>query len=497
MHDWSEIRRRVLVEGMSKRAACRQFDLHWSTLSKILDVPSPPGYRATPRLKPKLAAYLPVIDRILEDDRSAPPKQRHTAVRIYYRLRDEFGYRGGSSTVRAAVRAWKQRHAEVFMPLEHLPGDAQADFGHALVRVDGQIVKAAIFVMSLPYCDAVFCCAFPRECAEAFQEGHVKAFEFFGGVPRRISYDNTRIAVAKLTGRRGDVLSEVFLKLKSHYLFNSHFCLVRRPNEKGHVENLVGFARRNFLVPVPEVDAFATLNDHLFARCQNDLSRELRGKGRTKEVMLQEERGALLALPESSFSACRVVSTRVSSLSLVRFDTNDYSVPVRFGHRRATVRSGVDTVRIECEGVFAAEHRRCWGRHRTNFDPIHYLALLERKPGALDDARPLADWSLPACFGALRSRLEADDPAAGTVHYIRVLRLLELASLDELTAAVEAALARSTVSADLVRLALESHRHKHAVPLSLESRPHLQAIQVPLPDLTTYQGLLNCQEVAS
>jgi transposase len=496
MRDWTEIRRRVLVEGLSKRAACVEFDLHWSTLAKVLDAPSPPGYRAEQRAKPKLGAFLPVIERILEEDRSAPPKQRHTAMRIYCRLRQEFGYRGGPSVVRDAVRIWKQRHAQVFVPLEHRPGEAQADFGHAMISVGGQLVQAAIFVMSLPFCDAVFCRAFPRECAEAFQEGHVKAFEFFGGVPRRISYDNTRIAVARLAGRRGDTLTELFLRLKSHYLFDSHFCLVRRPNEKGHVENLVGFARRNFLVPVPVVDAFATLNDHLLARCRDDLHRELRGKGRSKGELLQEECGAFLALPESPFPACRVASTRASSLSLVRFDTNDYSVPVKFGHHRVTVRASVDTVRIECEGALAAEHLRCWDRHRTIFNPIHYLALLERKPGALDFARPLAEWILPDCFANLRSRLETDDPKGGTVQYIRVLRLLESASLDDLTAAVEAALARSTVSADLVRIALESHRQRRAEPLRLESRPHLQAICVPLPDLTTYRELLPCREVA-
>jgi hypothetical protein len=128
-HDWTEIRRRVFVEAMSKRAACRKFDLHWSTLVKILDAPSPPGNLTSRRIRPKLGAFLPVIDRILEADRLAPPKQRHIATRIYCRLRDEFGYRGGSSVVRDAVRTWKLQHAQVFMPLEHRPGDAQADFG--------------------------------------------------------------------------------------------------------------------------------------------------------------------------------------------------------------------------------------------------------------------------------------------------------------------------------------------------------------------------------
>ena len=267
MHDWAEIRRRVLVEGLSKRAACRQFRLHWSTLDKILALDEPPGYReARPRVKPKLGPFLDTITRILEADRSAPPKQRHTAVRIYHRLRCEFGYRGGPSVVGDAVRAWRQRHAQVFVPIEHGPEEAQADFGHAELIIAGRPVKAALFVMTLPVSDALFCCLFPRECTETFLEGHARAFTFFGGVPRRISYDNARTAVAKITDRRGDVLTEPFERLKSYYLFDSHFCLVRRPNEKGHVENLVGYARRNFLVPVPAADDFASLNEILDAK---------------------------------------------------------------------------------------------------------------------------------------------------------------------------------------------------------------------------------------
>jgi transposase len=496
MHDWADIRRRVLLKQISKRAACREYDVHWSTLSRILDAPTPPGYQqAAPRAKPRLGPFLPIIHRILDEDRAAPPKQRHTATRIFHRLRDEFGYTGGRSVVGDAVRAWKGRQAEVFVPLEHRPGEAQADFGFALANIDGHLAKVAVFVMTLPFSDALFCCAFPRECAEAFQEGHARAFRFFGGVPRRISYDNTRIAVAKVTGRRGDVLTRHFLNLKSYYLFDSHFCLVRRANEKGHVENLVGFSRRNFLVPVPTFADFEALNDHLLHRCLDDLMRSLRGKDATKAGLLEQERPALLTLPETPFAACRVASTRVSSLSLVRFDTNDYSVPVAWGHRRVTVRAGVEEVRIESGGRTVAVHHRCWDRHRTIFDPLHYLALLERKPGALDYARPLSGWSLPECFTTLRERLEADDPAGGTVQYIRVLRLLESVALDELAAAVEESLPRRGMTADLVRLLVESRRECPAVPLSLEGRPQLQTIRVGRPDLAAYRELLPTEEV--
>ena len=175
------------------------------------------------------------------------------------------------------MRAWKQGQAEVFVPLVHRPGEAQVDFGEAQVKLGGEQVKVAMFVMTLPYSDAIYCQVFPRECTEAFQEGHKRAFEFFGGVPRRISYDNSKIAVAKITGGRGREVTREFLRLASHFLFEHHFCLVRRPNEKGHVENLLGFARRNYLVPLPQIERLSGLNVELEARCRQDLARQFVG----------------------------------------------------------------------------------------------------------------------------------------------------------------------------------------------------------------------------
>ena len=150
-------------------------------------------------------------------------------------------------------------HAQAYVPLSHPPGEAQVDFGEASFYLDGVLTKAALFVMSLPYSDAVFIRAYPRECTESFQDGHVQAFAFFGGVPTRISYDNSRIAVKKFVGPRKRELTDGFLRLQSHYLFKEHFCLVRKANEKGHVENLVGYTRRNFMVPLPSVRTFDEL----------------------------------------------------------------------------------------------------------------------------------------------------------------------------------------------------------------------------------------------
>src|SRR4051812_40518208 len=252
MENWAEIRRRVLVDGLSKRAACREYGIHWKTLRKILTHTEPPGYRRTGPKRPSiLDPLLPVVHQILKDDRKAPRKQRHTAVRIYRRLRDEHGYRGGVTVVKDAVRAWRRSHTEVFVPLAHPPGEAQVDFGQAEVVLDGQPATVAVFVLTLPYSDAIYCQAFPRECTEAFLEGHARAFAFLGGVPRRISYHTPKAAVAGTPAPRAPRVAGESLRQKPPPLLEPPFCRGRGPKERGHVEVLVGSPRRNFLVPVP------------------------------------------------------------------------------------------------------------------------------------------------------------------------------------------------------------------------------------------------------
>ncbi|HUE13036.1 MAG TPA: IS21 family transposase [Planctomycetaceae bacterium] len=491
MEMWSEIRRRVLTGELTKRAACREYDLHWETLEKILAHVEPPGYRRTkPRHKPKIEPFLPIIEEILESDRKAPKKQRHTAQRIWERLRDEHGFTGKPTIVKDAVRAWRNGHQEVFLPLSHRPGEAQVDFGFAQVKLNGQATKVALFVMTLPYSDALVIQVFPRECTEAFLEGHKRAFAFFGGVPRRISYDNSKIAVAKITGSRQREVTKEFLRLKSHFLFQDHFCLVRRPNEKGHVERLLDFARTNYLVPVPEVASLVELNAALLQRCQADLDRQLYGKSAPKAVLLEEERPALLPIPPQEFEARRVKPASVSSLSLVRFDTNNYSVPVKYAHRKVLVVATVDEIRLVHEDRLIARHPRHWGREKYLFEPVHYLALLERKPGGFDFARPLENWNLPSCFETLRRRLEREPNGLGMREFIRVLRLLEHSNLPQLTDAVEYALDLDITDADSIRVILE-HRREQPVPLfSLDGRPHLKGVTVEPTDVSAYQSLL-------
>ena len=492
MEQWAEIRQRVLTGEISKREACRRYAIHWLTLTKILSHEEPPGYRRSkPPRRSMIDPVLPVIRQILADDAKAPKKQRHTAHRIWQRLRDEHAFTGGYTTVKDAVRGLQVGRDEVFLPLAHPSGEAQVDFGFAEVLVRGVATRVALFVMSLPYSDAVYCQAYPRECSETFLEGHARAFAFFGGVPKRIAYDNAKTTVAKILGSRSRAVTREFHRLQSHYLFASHFCLVRRPNEKGHVERLVEYARSNFLVPVPAVDSLAELNATLAERCRRDQDRPVRGKPGTVAALLAEDRTAFLPPPARPFEARRVTPATADGQSLVRFDTNSYSVPTRYARRRLTVVATVDEVRVIHEDRLIARHPRCWGREQSLFDPIHYLALLERKPGGLDFAKPLEHWGLPDCFGVLRRRLEAADPTGhGTRAFVRVLRLLETVPLSRLTDAVEYALGIDVIDPDSIRVILD-HRADRPVDLfTLDGRPHLRAVRVAPTDVAAYASLL-------
>ncbi len=229
-------------------------------------------------------------------------------------------------------------------------------------------------------------------------------------MPRRISYDNAKVAVAKIVGTRARELTDAFLRLKSHHLFEEHFCLVRRPNEKGHVETLVGYARRNFLVPVPTAHGgLEGLNARLEADCRADLARRLRGKPTAKAELLAEEQVAMLPVPAEAFTAARVEQPCADSLSLVRFDANDYSVPTAYAHHKLTAVGTVDTVRIVVGDRAVAEHRRCWGREQVTYDPVHYLALLSASPGRSTSPRP---WRGGSCRSASACSAAASRPSS-------------------------------------------------------------------------------------
>jgi transposase len=486
MEQWLQIRQRVLREGVSKRQILKETGMHWTTLERILSNPTPPGYCRSKPTYSKIDPYRQRIREILQQDRFVPKKQRHTAHRIWQILQAE-GFTGGYTIVKDAVRQIKKTGQEVFMPLVHPPGEAQVDFGQALVKMDGVLRKVHLFVMALPYSDAFFVKAYNRECTETFWDGHVQAFQFFGGVPRRISYDNSKIAVSKIIGPRQRELTVGFQQLVSHYLFRYHFCLVRRANEKGVAEAIVKFARLNFMVPVPQVRDFDQLNAHLFAMCQQDMQRQLRGRNRPKEKLLLEEQFSFLPLPFKPFEACRIQPGQVNSELLVRFDDNDYSAPMEYAYQDVTVKGYTDEVKICRFNEVIAVHQRCWDRQRQIFNPLHYLPLLERKPHCLPFARPFEQLCLPGCFDVLQGRMESEH---GTRDFIRVLRLLEKYPLKQLTTAVEKALRHRLHAPEAVEQFLPDGCQWRQTTFKLAGREHLRLVKVSAASLADYTDLL-------
>jgi len=358
-----------------------------------------------------------------------------------------------------------------------------------LVKMSGVLRKICFFVMTLPYSDAFFIRAYERECTETFWDGHVRAFEFFGGVPRRITYDNSKIAISKIIGARLRELTQGFLQLVSHYLFDYHFCLVQRANEKGVVEGTVKYSRLNFLVPVPQVRDFDELNALLLEQCRNDMQRRIRGQVLTKDKLLLEEQLSFLPLPFCPFEACRTQPGRVNTELLVRFDNNDYSVPMEYAHQDVVVKGYTTLVRICRFHEVIAEHPRCWGREQQIFNPLHYLPLLERKPHSLAFARPFEDLALPRCFEVLQRRMEWELDH-GRREYIQVLRLLERYSVQQLTSAVQEALRRRVHTKDGVAQFLTGCLPWRQTTFTLDRSEHLRLVQISKSDVRVYGDLL-------
>ena len=278
--------------------------------------------------------------------------------------------------------------------------------------------------------------------------------------------------------------------MQSHYLFEDRFGRPGKGNDKGHVEGLVGYSRRNFLVPIPEFDDFDQLNAHLEACCLERLNDTVRGDDRSIGERLLDDLNAMSALPTTPYDACDKQAREVSSLALVRYRDVDYSVPSTYAYRDVFVRAYVDQVVISYRDEVIARHRRSYQREDMVFDPLHYLSLLERKPRALDQAAPLQQWALPEVFLTLRRLLEARLGAPGKREYIQVLRLLESFNLSIVERAIGDALRLGAISYDAVKHLSLCRLEQRPPKLDLELYPYLPRAQVQTTSAKAYLRLI-------
>jgi len=462
---YEDVRRSVLVEGKSVSEVSREYSLNWRTVKKMTEEPVPPGYRREgERSRPVLGPYREEIAKILKEDENAPAKQRHTGRRVFERLRDEFGYKGGSTQVRAYVSELKARAKEAFVPLVSIAGYAEADFKESVVEIAGVRVKAHTFVQVLPHSGVWFCRCYPKENAESFADGHIAAFDFFGGVPLRCTYDNAAYSVKRGSGSikgRTRTLTDSFSELKSAFLFEADFAAPRKGNEKGSVERRIGVIRSRLFVPVPKADSWEELNRMLLARAEA-------AKGSLE--LFKEDSAALL--PPRSYRPESLRSAKVDKLSLVRYDNCFYSVPTRHVGRSLLVRGGPFEVEILDGKEILARHARLYEPGRISTELAHYLDLLELKPRAVARALPVVQAKLPPEFEAYHKRVE-DGTGTGDRRYVGVLRLLTEFGIQPVKEALALALSSKFIEpADVRLLVLRQTEGPRPAPSLPMSTPH-------------------------
>ena len=494
VEDREKIRRAYFVEKQSLRQIARDLHVARKTVRKALGAAEAETYALSePRSAPMLGPYKQRIDELLMENEHLPPKQRYTSHKIYQAIAKD-GYQGGESTVRGYIgqRRREKRRPKVYLPLEFDPGtDAQVDWGEALVEIAGARITVQVFYMRLCYSRRLFMMAFPAQKQEAFFEGHVQAFHHFQGIPHRIAYDNLKAAVQKILAGHTRQEQQAFVALRSHYLFESHFCTPGQGNEKGGVEHGVGFGRRNFMVPIPKAATFAELNTLLLAECLKDDERQVDGQPVVIGEAWELERPALWPLPSRGYKCCVTRPVCLTPYSQIEFETNRYSVPAAKAQPHLVLKAYPFRVDILYLEDVIASHARCYERHQDIFNPLHYLPLLEQRPGAFQHAKPVRRWreTWPPAYERLLAKLQTE--GQGVREFVRILRLHEKYPAHLVEQAVAQALEYGCIHADGVELCLRQLLRPEitAAVLDLAGHPRLSS-DLERPDLHRYDLLL-------
>jgi len=493
-----KIRRAYFIEHKSMRRIARELKHSRETVRQAIESAEPKTYTLQKSRKaPMLGLYRARIDELLVENEQLPRKQRYTGHKIYEDVYAK-GYRGSESGVRRYIglQRREQKKRPVYLPLEFDAGtDAQADWGEAQAIIAGEQVTVQLFLMRLCYSRKLFVRAFPSQKQESFFEGHVQAFHHFQGIPRRISYDNLKTAVLRILEGGTRQEQSTFIAFRSHYLFESHFCTPGQGHEKGRVEKGVGFARRNFMVPIPEVASFEELNELLLAACLADDQRRVDRQTMTIGEAWEEEKPHLLPLPKHDHDCCVTKSVVLNPYSQVEFETNRYSVPSNRAYRNLVLKAYPFRVDVLHLKETIASHPRCYGQKQDIFDPLHYLPLLEQRPGAFEHAKPIRRWrrEWPPVYERLLDHLQGQaQNGHGIREFIHVLGLHQEHPADLVAKAVEQALEFGCAHADGVTLCLNQllNSDRPAPSLVWTEPPSWAAVGEQSPDLTCYDQLL-------
>jgi transposase len=492
-----EIRTWVLVQGKSQRTAARHFGISRNTVAKLLEEAPHPlqrrYHRQMPHPTPVRDVVVPHLEGWIKENewlQRWAPKQRWTAHRMWAELQS-LGIGVAESTVRHLVRELQPASRPAYVPLDFAPGErAEFDFGEALIQFQGQLRKVPFLAGRLRFSGAMFVEGFPTQRQDAFLLGQQQAFAFWGGVPRMAVYDNLKAAVTQVLEGHRRQQHEAFRHFQSVYRFEALFANVHAGWETGSVENLVGYVRRNYLVPVPEVESWDALNATLRERCLADQQRIMAGRTDSIASRLELERAYLGPLPEPTPTFGPLREVLVRSTGRVRFETNEYSVPIQYAYQRLTLQADPFRVRLLAGETVVAEHPRSYGQRQVVEDWRHYVPLLLEKPFAVPWASALRHGDLPPQWETARQELAARRPD-GNREFARLLALALEYPLAAVDAALSQARAQGGWSSDTVRHLLGWAQDQSPTAGSLDPvrYPQYQVPQ-PQPNLEVYNRLL-------
>jgi transposase len=500
VEDHEQIRIAYFVEDKSERQIANELHCSRKTVKKALAAGEAATYRLTvPRPAPVLGAYHARIDALLAENESFPRKQRRTGHQIFRQLQSE-GYSGSESSV--GTYLWlKRKHSqrmEVYLPLAFDPGDyAQVDWGEAQVFLADEQLTAQIFVMRLCYSRRTFVRAYPTQRQEAFFDGHAESFQFYGGVPRHVTYDNLTTAVQQILLGHQRAEQRQFIALRGYYVFESRFCTPGEGHEKGGVESAVGYVRRNFLSPPPRVDHWDALNQHLLRCCQADDARVVAGQSQTIGERFAQERSQLRGLPAHPFTCCVTREVTLNKYSQVAFETNHYSVPSDQAYKALTLKAYPFQVVIQHGDDVLSTHPRSYQQQQEIVNWLDYLPLLAQRPGAFEHAKALREarshW--PPLYEQLLTRLQRahDEHSSAVREFVLILGLLRLHPAELVEAAIREALQFGCVHLDGVKLCLQQRLQpaRLVTPLDLQQQPLLQRVGTQPLNLRGYDELLS------
>ncbi len=499
---FEQIRREYEFGVGTIQGVARKLGVHRRMVREAIRSAVPVRRKKTERPRTKMVPAVAFIEAILEADRKAPRKQRHTAHRIWERIREEVpGCTAAERTVRQYVEQRKQALGlagrEIFVPQSYSWGaEAQVDWYEAYADLSGERIKLQVFSMRSMASGAAYHRAYLRATQQAFLEAHELAFHYFGGVFRRLRYDNLASAVKKILRGYERELTARFIAFRSHWQYEADFCTPSQGHEKGGVEGEVRYFRRNHWVPVPAASSLAELNDKLLEDCRRDEKRVISGRTESIGTALMAEKEHLLPLSAEDFELAEVSFPRVDQAGCAKVRTNFYSVPQKPGVIvEARVHSSV--VEFWQGGMRIAQHERSYQRSEQVLDLEHYLEVLEQKPGALRGSKPLAQWRAqgrwPASYDALWELLTArHGRQGGTRAMVALLRLGREFGSTKLEASVEQALALGCTDVAAIHHLLMTDQLQHAVAETVEIGA-LAAYERPLPTLAEYNQLLEIE----